>query len=202
MIPKRQKIILASGSAIRRQLLTDAGLDFEVVVPQVDEASIRNDRHATGFGGEEIALKLARAKAEIISLDHPSSIVIGADQILVHDGRVISKAKDKNHARRQLAKLSGDSHRLISAVAIYENNQASWHRSDFADLTMRDLSANQIDEYLDRNWTQVQHCVGCYMLENRGPWLFSDISGDYFTVLGLPLLDLLGYLSGRGIKPT
>lgn len=195
------QIILASGSAIRRQLLQNAKLKFISQVSDVDEVAILVAAHTQGLGPGQIAQILAEKKAEAIWRRNPNAVVIGCDQVLEHRGTLLSKAKDKKQAFDQIKMLSGKSHRLFSAVSVFENGELVWSHVGMAELVMRELVGDEIDNYLSRNWATVRHCVGCYELEKEGPWLFTKVDGDYFTVLGLPLIQLLGYLSSRGVNP-
>ena len=193
-----QPIILASGSDIRAQLLRQAGVAFEVVKPRVDEEMVKTALLAEGAPPRDIADALAELKARKISEKHPGALVLGADQVLDHQGTMLSKAADVAEASDQLQRLRGDRHALLSAAVIVEDGEPIWRHVGQVRLRMRDFSDDYLADYLNRNWESVRHAVGCYKLEEEGVRLFSNIQGDYFHVLGLPLIELLNYLTLRG----
>ena len=192
------KIILASGSRIRRQLLENAGLEFDVIVPKVDEESVKASLIEEGAPPRDIADALAELKAVRVSTQKPGALVIGCDQVLSIGDRILSKPETIEDARRQLGGLRARGHALLSAAVIYEDGRPLWRHVGQARLQMRDFSDGYLEEYLTRNWDSVRHSVGAYKLEEEGIRLFSRIDGDYFTILGLPLLQLLSYLTLRG----
>jgi len=194
-----QPVILASGSAVRRQLLAQAGLDFEVSPARIDEEGLRQALEAEAAAPEEMAETLAAFKASRIAEKRPEALIIGCDQILAHRGRVLGKPATPDDARSQLRMLRGGPHHLFSAVVIYDDLQPLWRYVGKVTLTMRPFSDTFLDEYLERNWDSVRDSVGAYKLEEEGVRLFSKIEGDYFDVLGLPLLPLLTFLTTRGV---
>lgn len=194
-------IILASGSAIRHQMLANANLIHRQEPANIDEKTLTTTARQQGKNPQDIAQMLASAKAKVVAKANPNSIVIGCDQVLEWQGTLMSKAKDQEQAFQQIKMLSGQRHRLFSAVSVLQSGVSDWGHVGMAELEMREHSDAEIHAYLDRNWQDVRHCVGCYMLEKQGAWLFSQVNGDYFTVLGLPLIQLLGYLSERGVHP-
>ncbi|MEL6125446.1 MAG: Maf family protein [Pseudomonadota bacterium] len=192
-------IILASGSSIRRDMLQNAGLDVEVQPARVDEASIKSAMLAEDAPPRDIADKLAELKSLRISQKNPEALVLGADQVLVHAKRLFDKPEDLSEAREHLELLSGQAHELLSAAVISENGKPVWRHIGRAQMIMRPLSAPFINAYLAAEREGVLETVGCYKLEGRGAQLFSRVQGDYFSVLGLPLLEILGFLRARGV---
>lgn len=193
-----QTIILASGSEIRATLLRNAGLEFDTVKAAIDEASIRATLASEGADPRDVADCLADAKARKVARKHPLALVIGSDQILAHGDRIFAKPETPDQAIAQLTALSGNKHSLLSAVVVYAGATPVWRHVAQVRLTMRDLSPRYIDEYVARNWTSIRHSVGGYKIEEEGVRLFSRIEGDYFAILGLPLIELLSYLTMRG----
>lgn len=192
------QIILASASVIRRKMLADAGVTVDALPARVDEEGIRAALMADGAKPRDIADTLAEMKARKLADRNMEAVVIGSDQVLVFDGKVWGKAEDQGAARAQLAQLRGRSHMLISAVVVYHGGEPVWRHVAEVRLMMRDFSDAYLDDYMARNWEEVRHSVGAYQLEHEGSRLFDRIDGDYFTVLGMPLLPLLNYLSQRG----
>lgn len=196
------RIILASGSETRQALLRNAGVDFETIIARIDEDSIRASLEAQSASPRDIADALAEFKAQKVAMKTPDALVIGCDQTLDFEGQTLSKPQTPAAAVEQLHMLRAKPHRLFSAVVIYQNAKPIWRYIGKVDLKMRDFSNSYIDSYVDRNWQSIRHSVGSYKLEEEGARLFSRIDGDYFVVLGLPLLELLSYLSKRGILQT
>jgi septum formation protein len=198
--PSVHQIILASASRARREVLAAAGVAFTVEPADVDEPAIRAKLLSGGAGVDaaEIALVLAKAKAESVSALHPGSLVIGADQVLALDDDVLTKPKDVSAAREALSRLRGKTHELHSAVALAEAGKIVWSHVATARLTMRDFSDAFLDEYIVRAADRVTQSVGSYELEGVGVQLFKAIEGDYFTILGLPLMAVLEQLRERG----
>lgn len=194
-------LVLASASEIRKQLLTSAGVLVETRPARIDELALRESLIAEGAPPRDVADALAEAKARKISDKVPDRIVLGCDQVLAHGGDVLGKPKTPDEARSQLHRLRGDRHTLLSAAVIYEGGKPLWRHVGIVRLAMRAATDAYIDDYVDRNWDSIQHSVGGYKLEEEGARLFTRIDGDYFTVLGLPLLELLSYLILRGDIP-
>jgi len=192
------EIILASGSAIRRQLMTKAGLEFEVVVKPVDEAAIKDSMLAEGSSFRDIVDALAEAKSMRVSKLYPG-LVIGADQIMVMDGQLFDKPETMDVARERLKFMRGKSHYLIGAVVICENGIAQWRHIAKTKLTMRGFSDEFLEEYLEKEGELLLKSVGAYRFEGRGAQLFSHVEGDFFSILGLSLLPVLEYLRTRGV---
>lgn len=196
------RIILASGSAIRAQMLRNAGVAFDVVLPRVDEDAIRASLGAERASPRDIADALAEAKARRVANRHPAALVIGCDQVLDCNGQIFSKPTSPDDAISQLQTLRGTTHTLLSAVVVYSAAEPVWRHVGQVRLTMRTLSDPYVHDYVARNWDSIQHAVGCYKIEEEGARLFTRIDGDYFTILGLPLLELLSYLILRGTVPA
>jgi septum formation protein len=194
-----EKLILASGSEIRQTLLRNAGVSFDVNIGRIDEETVKDALLGEGASPRDIADALAEGKARKVSLKNLDAMVIGCDQTLSFKGRLLSKPKTVDEARAQLKEMRGERHKLLSAAVIYENGEPKWRHVGEVRLEMNRFSDAYLEDYLARNWEQIRHCVGSYMLESEGVRLFSRIDGDYFTVLGLPLLPLLAYLSERGV---
>ncbi|MCW5569353.1 MAG: Maf family protein [Dokdonella sp.] len=192
-------LVLASGSAIRRTVLENAGLAFTVDVSAVDEDEVKRGMREAGASTEATAEALAELKATRVSLRHPDALVIGCDQMLDLDGIWFDKPADRDHAFAHLKAMAGKTHRLVGAIVVLRHGKRIWHHVAAARLTMRPLSDAFINDYLDAIGDAATKSVGAYQLEGLGAQLFTRIDGDYFTVLGLSLLPLLNFLRGHGI---
>ncbi len=196
-----QPLVLASGSEIRGNLLRQAGVDFTAIPARIDEDMIRDALLAEAASPRDIADTLAEMKARKISDKSPEALVLGCDQVLDYRGRLLSKPQSREEALEQLRAMRGDRHTLLSAAVICEQGKPIWRHVGVVRLRMHDVSDAYLQDYIARNWDSIRHAVGAYKLEEEGVRLFSRIDGDYFTVLGLPLLELLSYLGLRGDLP-
>ncbi len=193
------RLVLASGSVSRKRLLENAGLAFETVVSGVDEAELKREFEKKGLPAKNWVMMLAEAKAAKVSRDFPDDTIIGADQILVKDGRVYSKAHTRGAAADVLKRLQGGEHELMTACVLMRANTVIWRTQETCALAMRPLSDPSIEEYLDQVGDSVLGSIGCYHLEGRGIQLFNRVEGNYFSILGLPLLPLLWALRQFGV---
>lgn len=191
-------LVLASGSETRRSLLAAAGLRFEVELPRVDEDAIRRALSDEGVKPRDVADALAEAKARKVGAKRPGDLVLGSDQVLDLGGRTLAKPETPDEARAQLRALSGQRHLLHAAIVAYDGAEPVWRFTGTVPLTMRELSPGYIDDYVTRNWDSVRQSVGAYKLEEEGMRLFRAVEGDYFTVLGMPMIPLLSWLTDRG----
>lgn len=192
-------IVLASGSAIRAQLLENAGVPFSVQTARVDEDTIKQALLAEDASPRDIADALAEMKARKVGDKNPGAMVLGCDQVLDFEGQLLSKPKSPEDALAQLKMMRGKRHMLLSAAVIYQDGEPIWRHVGQVRLRMRASSDAYLRDYVDRNWTSIRHAVGAYKLEEEGVRLFAAIDGDYFNVLGMPLLELLNYLAVKGV---
>jgi septum formation protein len=196
------QLILASGSVVRARLLAATGIAFDVVAPHVDEDAVKESLLAEGAPPRDIADALAALKASKVSTSHPGGFVIGADQVLVFERELISKSPDISAVRALLRRLAGQKHELIGGVVLAKEGAIVWRHVARAELTMRNFSDAFLDDYLARNGEEILSSVGGYLLEGEGVQLFSHIAGDYFTILGLPMIPLLNALREFGALPV
>ena len=194
-------ITLASKSAARTQLLAGAGVIFETIGSGVDEDAVKARLLAQKVNPHQIAMALAEAKALAVSARRPG-FVIGADQTLDLDGVLHDKVSSLSEARDRLQKLRGRSHQLHSGLVVARDGAVVWRETPSATLTMRTFTDAFLDGYLDHNGAAILSSVGCYQLEGEGLQLFERIEGDYFTILGLPMLGLLSFLRREGALET
>lgn len=185
-------LILASQSRARQMLLANAGIDFEAVPAEIDERAVQQSSNLAAPG--DIAALLAREKARSVSMRQPGQFVVGADQTLALGNRLFSKPAGRPQAAEQLRTLAGRSHELHSAVAVARDGKILFEAVAIAAMTMRPLSEAEIEAYLNEAGEAVTSSVGAYQLEGLGVHLFERIEGDHFTILGLPLLQLLAFL--------
>ena len=190
-------LILASASSSRKRLLTAAGVAFLADPADLDEAALMAGLKEAG--AEVMARRLAEEKALAVSRRHPGKTVLGGDSVIAFEGEYLSKCVDLNEARALLARLSGKSHVLVSAAALARDGALLWTHASPCRMTMRDLSQEFLDDYLAREGKAILSSVGCYHFEGRGAQLFDKVDGDYFSVLGLPLLPVLAQLRKEGL---
>ena len=191
-------LILASGSEIRAQLLRNAGVPFNIEIARVDEQMIKESLLAEGASPRDIADALAESKARKVASKHPDAMVLGCDQVLDFQGALLSKPDSPDQAISQIKSMRGERHSLLSAAVIYNEGKPIWRHVGQVRLRMRHASDSYIQDYVTRNWDSIRHSVGGYKLEEEGVRLFHSIEGDYFNVLGMPLLELLAFLTLRG----
>ena len=202
MEPTASQIVLASGSTIRRCLLEQAGLAVRVHPARIDEDAVKQGLRAEGAAPRDVADMLAEMKALRVSGQMPGSLVVAADQVLALGREIMDKPPNMAMARMQLERLRGRGHKLLSAVVIARDGQVLWRHVGTARLWMRDFSDDFLDGYLQAVGDEVLTTVGGYQLEGLGVRLFSRIEGDYFTILGLPLLEVLQFLVETGELPA
>ncbi len=194
----KHDFILASGSEIRARLLRAAGLEIVVQPARIDERALERALREKGATPRDIAGALAEAKARAVVGERAEALVLGCDQVAALGDEILTKPADPADARAQLRRLSGQSHSLFSAATLLHRGQVVWHHVGQVRMTMHDLSDAYIENYVARNWRSIRQAVGCYKLEEEGVRLFSAVEGDYFHVLGLPMIELLSYLRHRG----
>lgn len=192
------RLVLASRSETRSRLLRAAGVSFDTEPVRIDEAAIRAAMEDEGATPRDVVDALAEFKARKGQDKNPDAVVVGSDQVLAHGGRIFGKAETAEDAARQLMELQGQTHLLLSSTVIYHDGSPVWRMVGQARMTMHALSTAEIDRYLDTAWPDVASSVGAYHAEALGARLFARIEGDWFSVLGLPLLDVLSYLRLRG----
>ncbi|EKV32155.1 Septum formation protein Maf [Caenispirillum salinarum AK4] len=193
------QLILASGSRTRQKMLADAGVPFTVEVPRVDEDGVKAGMKNEGAKPGDVAEALAELKATRVSRKHPEALVVGADQMLACEGLWYDKPHDIEAARAQLHGLRGRTHELVSCAVVVQGGKRIWHHIDSAKLTMRPFSEDFLSEYLEKVGEDATHSVGGYQIEGLGAQLFTHVRGDYFTILGMPLLPLLDVLRNHGV---
>jgi len=191
-------LILASSSTIRRAMLDAAGVEYEAIPSQVDESAIKAELRT----GEDIAGTLAAAKAADVSAGRPDHWVAGSDSVVSVEARFFNKPRSREEAADHLRCFSSKEMKLASAVALARAGKVDWCHAETATLSVRPLSEEFIRTYLDAEWPEVGYCVGVFRLEGRGVQLFRQIDGNCFTILGMPLLPLLGALRERGLLPS
>jgi septum formation protein len=195
-------LILASGSASRKALLTAAGIAFTADPADLDEDALMAGLRAQGADAATVASQLAKQKAVLVSRRHPGRVVLGGDSVIAFDGEHLSKCATLKAARALLARLAGHTHLLVSAAALARDGAVLWTHASPCQMTMRTLSSQFLDDYLAAEGPAILSSVGCYHYEGRGAQLFDIVDGDYFSVLGLPLLPVLAQLRKEGVIST
>ena len=191
-------VILASKSASRRAMLDGVALKYRAIPADLDERAI-GDQYAND--PKKMATELARQKALAVASQNPDALVIGSDSLVALEGKIFNKADSAQEAVQKILSLSGKTHHLISAVAVAKGGVILWDSCDSAAMTMRNFDETFARDYVAKIGNAATDCVGAYQLEALGPWLFEKIEGDYFTILGMPLVQLLGYLQDyHGVK--
>lgn len=193
------RLILASASPVRAALLRAAGVPFEAVPARIDEDAVKETLLARKADAQEIAGTLAELKAKHVSAIHPGALVLGADQVLAFESGIVSKAADLGAAAELLRRLRGKAHRQVTAAVLTKDGTEVWRHTVSATLVMRAFGDAFLEDYLTCEGPVLLNSVGCYRLEGRGVRLFARIDGDYFGILGLPLVPLLTALGDRGI---
>ena len=194
-----KNLILASKSASRRALLDQAGIAYDCEPAAIDEAAIRDAAQSEGASPDDIAVLLAEMKGERIAAKHNDAMIISSDQLLVCDGVLYGKPKTFEQAHQQIAALSSKRHQLITAVMLFDNGRRIWHHIARPEITFHQLDDNAISDYLRHFGEDAFHSPGSYFLEGPGIHLFADIFGDYYAILGLPMMALLPQLKLHGL---
>ncbi len=196
------KLVLASASPWRASMLRDAGLEIVAEAAEIDERAVDAPLRKARLAPEDVALVLAEAKAADVSSRHPGALVIGADQVLEFESEMFNKPETMEEARDNLFRLRGAPHHLRSAIVCVRDGAPVWRHVATATLTMRRFTPEFLGHYLAEIGENALKSVGSYQIEGRGIQLFEKIEGDYFTIIGLPLMPLLGFLRGEGIIET
>jgi septum formation protein len=194
-------IVLSSTSATRRKLLSQTGIYFKTAKPPVDESVIKVALRKAGASAAQVAENLAESKANSVGQIIPGAYIIGADQMLECDGRWYDKPADRDGARRHLESLRGKTHELITAAVIAHEGRVIWRHTEIAKMTMRDFSESFLDSYMEKAGDGIVKSVGAYEMEGTGSQLFEKVEGDFFSILGLPLIPLMGALREAGALP-
>ncbi|WP_298470777.1 Maf family protein [uncultured Erythrobacter sp.] len=195
-----EKLILASKSASRRAMLDAAGVEYEAIPADIDERALEDG--LTGASPPEIAEALSVAKAAALTRVHPKTLILGSDSLVVVEGKRFDKPTSRENAAEHLRYFSGKTIELHSAAALVRDDVCEWSNADIARLQVRDLSDGFIEHYLEREWPEVGYTVGVFRIEAMGVQLFDAVEGDQFTVLGMPLLPVLGALREHGVLKT
>lgn len=193
----KKNIILASGSHIRSTLLRSSGVVFDIKKHKIDEDKEKEILIRDNIETKEIPMTLAKKKGMSVSKIYKNSFIIGCDQALVVKNIIFSKAKNSKDLKQQLGMLNGKSHKLYSSCAVLYQEEIVWSHTAEIVLLMRELSQREISTYVDKNWESVKNSVGGYLIESTGKRLFKTIHGDYFSALGLPVIELLDFLISK-----
>lgn len=188
------EIILASASGARQQMLKQVGINFSVKPADIDEGAILDKLTSENHQASHITEQLAQAKAQRVSAENLDAVVIGSDQTLEFEGKILSKSSTPEEAREVLKSLSGKTHRLYSSVCVAQNSDTVFIYTDYADLTMHDFDDKFLGVYIAKDPDALKYCVGGYKIEGAGVSLFESVKGDHYTIMGMPLLPLLAFL--------
>ncbi len=194
-----ETLVLASGSRTRARMLQAAGVAIEIAAPAIDEPELMASLRDSGAAVDRAAEVIAEMKAKRVATRFPGRFVLGCDQMLECGGEWLDKPRDRAHAREQLQMLRGRPHHLITSAVLVRDEQRLWHHTEKAELRFRDFSDTFLDEYLAAAGPDILQSVGAYQLEGLGAQLFEHIDGDFFTILGLPLLPVLAILRAQGL---
>jgi len=189
-----KKFILASGSAARQEMLRSAGYKFEICPADIDEKSITQSLTEEGKNHQDIAMTLATEKAKSVSENYPDQFIIGSDQLLVFNNKIMFKSSSQKEASEKLSEMKGKSHTLISSAVVVKNQKTLWQATDEANLEIKNFSDEFLDWYMHAAGEEITKSVGGYAIEGLGIRLFRKVQGDYFTIMGMPLLPLSNYL--------
>jgi septum formation protein len=193
------ELILASSSQVRQEMLSKANIPFVSIKPNIDEAEVKLSLLMESYSPRDIADALAELKASKISSKHPNSLVLGCDQVLEFEGALLEKPSSKHLAVDQLLKLSGKRHTAFSAAVIFENCKPIWRFVGKTDIFFKNSSEKYIRDFVNRNWDSIKNSAGGYKIEEEGSRLSTKISGDYFSILGMPLLEIINFLGIKGM---
>ena len=195
----KDTLVLASSSRTRARMLQAAGVAIEIAAPAIDEPELMASLRESGAAVDRAAEVLAEMKAKRVATRFPGRLVLGCDQMLECEGVWLDKARNRDHAREQLQMLRGRPHHLVTSAVLVRDEQRLWHHTERAELRFRDFSDHFLEEYLDAAGDAILSSVGAYQLEGLGAQLFERVEGDFFTILGLPLLPVLAILREHGL---
>lgn len=194
----KNNLILASSSLTRKKLLLNANIKFSTIKPNVDENQIKTSCIKENKEFSKISETLAAAKAKKVSENRQNCTIIGCDQLLIHNYNILSKVNSEGDVLKRLYLLNNRQHDLFTSVVVYKNRKLIWKKTNHASLKMKNNDKHYLNDYVKRNYNEIVNSPGCYMIEEEGVRLFEYIKGDYFSILGIPLIDLLNFLFLNG----